>query len=69
MSHICERISQTSRSICARCATSSTRRPKLDAKIDGLKDTISRAQVRAVLLYVALAGSMLGVMAHGFGWL
>ena len=31
---------------------------KLDAKIDGLKDIISRAQVRAVLLYVALAGSM-----------
>jgi hypothetical protein len=28
-----------------------------------------RAQLWALLLYIALAGSMLGAMARGFGWI
>jgi hypothetical protein len=58
-------------------------RKDLAARIDGLsdkidsfrgelfavKESISSAKVWAVLLYAALAGSMLLVMAHGFHWI
>jgi hypothetical protein len=49
---------------------------RLDGKIDAVKDSItaltlrlSRFAVWAVLLYVALAGSLLFVLARGFKWL
>jgi len=41
----------------------------LDAKLDSLRDSISSAKVWALLLYVAQGATLLGVMAHGFGWL
>jgi hypothetical protein len=42
---------------------------RLDAKIDGLKASISTTQAWAIALYVALAAGMLGTMARGFGWI
>lgn len=42
---------------------------RVDDKIDQLGRSLAKAQVWAVLLYVALAGGMLGTMARGFGWL
>ena len=42
---------------------------KLDTKIDALTQTELRAQIWALLLYVALAAGILGAMARGFGWL
>jgi uncharacterized coiled-coil protein SlyX len=42
---------------------------RFDTKFDGLKDSIASAKVWALILYLALAGSMLGVMARGFGWI
>jgi hypothetical protein len=42
---------------------------KFDTKIDKLTNLLWRAQVWALLLYIALAASMLGTMAHGFGWI
>ena len=37
--------------------------------LDSVKDSISGAKTWALLLYIALAASLLGVMAKGFGWL
>jgi uncharacterized coiled-coil protein SlyX len=45
---------------------------KFDAnaqRIDALKDSISSAKTWALLLYFALAGSLFGAMARGFGWI
>jgi hypothetical protein len=41
----------------------------LAAKLDRLNDGISTAKISGVPLYFALAGTMLGVMARGFGWI
>jgi predicted nuclease with TOPRIM domain len=44
---------------------------KIDAfggKLDGLKDKLNSMATWAVLLYVALAGGLLTVMAKGFNW-
>lgn len=41
---------------------------KIDDKFDGLKDKLHSVTVWAVLLYVALAGGLLGVLAKGFKW-
>jgi len=38
-------------------------------KADEIKDSISSAKIWALLLYIALAGSLLFVMAKGFKWL
>jgi hypothetical protein len=37
--------------------------------IDALKETLASAQIGGILLYVALAGTMLLTMAKGFKWL
>ena len=42
---------------------------RMDAKVDAVKDSLLSAKVWALVLYFALAGSMLGVMARGFGWI
>jgi hypothetical protein len=34
-----------------------------------LQESISAAKIWALVLYVALAATMLGTMARGFGWL
>jgi hypothetical protein len=41
----------------------------LTQRFDALKDSVASVKVWALILYFALAGSMLGVMARGFGWL
>ena len=46
-----------------------TVRNDLTAKIDTVRDSIASAKVWALMLYLALAGSMLFVMARGFKWL
>jgi hypothetical protein len=46
-----------------------TRIDALAAKLDRLNDGISTAKISGLLLYFALAGTMLGVMARGFGWI
>jgi hypothetical protein len=42
---------------------------RLDDKIDSVKDSLASAKIWALLLYIAFAGGMLGVMARGFGWI
>jgi uncharacterized coiled-coil DUF342 family protein len=42
---------------------------KLNEKFDGLKDSLASAKIWALGLYIALAGSMFYVLAHGFTWL
>jgi hypothetical protein len=42
---------------------------QLNAKIDVVKDSLAAAKTWALILYVALAATMLGTMARGFGWL
>jgi hypothetical protein len=42
---------------------------QLNTKIDGLKDSLATTTVWALLLFIALAGAMLGTMARGFGWI
>ena len=46
-----------------------SRMDRLDAKVDAVKDALASAKVWALVLYFALAGTMLGVMARGFGWI
>jgi tetrahydromethanopterin S-methyltransferase subunit F len=46
-----------------------TRFDTLTGKIDRLNDGISSGKVSGLLLYFALAGTLLGVMARGFGWI
>lgn len=41
----------------------------LNAKFDGLRDSFAKAQIWALLLYIALAATMFGTMARGFGWI
>lgn len=40
----------------------------LEGKLDGLKDKLHSVTVWALLLYIALAGSLLTVLAKGFKW-
>jgi outer membrane murein-binding lipoprotein Lpp len=41
----------------------------LTARDDSLKDSVARAKVWALVLYIALAATMLGTMARGFHWI
>jgi hypothetical protein len=40
----------------------------LEGKLDGLKDKLNSVTVWALLLYIALSGSLLTVLAKGFKW-
>jgi predicted RNase H-like nuclease (RuvC/YqgF family) len=42
---------------------------RVDARIDTLAASLASAKVWALALYVALAGSLFGVLARGFGWI
>ena len=44
-------------------------RDKVDTKLDALTQAISRAQIWALMLYIALAAGMFGTLARGFGWI
>jgi hypothetical protein len=41
---------------------------RLTGRIDALKVIFHSTRIWALLLYIALAGAMLGTMARGFGW-
>jgi predicted nucleic acid-binding Zn-ribbon protein len=41
----------------------------LGTRFDVLKDSLHSAKIWALALYVALAATMLGTMARGFGWI
>jgi len=42
---------------------------RIEKDIGAIKESLASAKVWAIGLYVALAGTMLYVMAHGFKWL
>ncbi len=42
---------------------------RLNDKVDAVRDSIATAKIWALLLYFAQSAALLGVMAHGFGWL
>ena len=42
---------------------------KFDKKFDGVKDSIAKAKVWALVLYIALAGGLFGTLARGFDWI
>jgi len=42
---------------------------KINEQLAGLRDSLWSAKLWAIGLYVALSGTMLLVMAHGFKWL
>jgi len=42
---------------------------KFDRKYDSLQDKLSRAQIWALFLYIALATGTFGTMARAFGWI
>ena len=46
-----------------------TRFDRVDSRMDGLTESIWRAQIWALLLYIALAAGVFGTMARGFGWI
>ena len=41
----------------------------LNARIDGVKDSLASAKLWALVLYIALAGSLFATLARGFGWI
>lgn len=41
----------------------------LNKEISGIREMLASAKVWAIMLYMALAGTMLYVMARGFKWL
>jgi hypothetical protein len=41
----------------------------VNAKIDKLRESLASAIVWALVLYVALAGTLFGTLARGFGWI
>jgi hypothetical protein len=44
-------------------------RQVMDERFEKLKDSLASAKIWALGLYIALAGSMFYVLAHGFKWL
>ena len=50
-------------------ATADSLKDGINAAIHSLKDRINATTVWALLLYFALAGTLLGVMAKGFKWI
>jgi len=42
---------------------------RLESKFDLLIQLVWRAQIWALLLYIALAAGMFGTLARGFGWI
>lgn len=38
-------------------------------KLDAVRDSIAKAQLSALLLYIALAAGVFSTMARGFGWI
>lgn len=46
-----------------------TVRYDLSGKIDAIKESLASAKVWALMLYFALAGSLLYVLARGFKWI
>src|SRR5262245_50277758 len=42
---------------------------RLDSKIDRQSEMLASAKIWALLLYFAQSAALLGVMAHGFGWI
>jgi t-SNARE complex subunit (syntaxin) len=42
---------------------------EIRGKVDDLKDSIASTKIWALMLYIALAGTLLLVMAKGFKWL
>jgi outer membrane murein-binding lipoprotein Lpp len=44
-------------------------RDKMDERFAQLAESLASAKIWALVLYIALAGSLFGVLARGFGWL
>jgi predicted nucleic acid-binding Zn-ribbon protein len=44
-------------------------RREMSASLDAIRESIASAKIGGVLLYVALAGTLLVTMAKGFKWL
>ena len=42
---------------------------RFDGKLETLKDSINKATIWALLLYIALAAATYGTMARAFGWI
>jgi uncharacterized protein YlxW (UPF0749 family) len=42
---------------------------KVDDKVEQLRESLASAKIWALGLYIALAGSLFYVLAHGFRWL
>jgi hypothetical protein len=69
VAHVRSDVSDIKTDLRARFDRVDTRLDRVDTRIDALIQSVSRAQVWALMLYIALAGAILGVMARGFGWL
>lgn len=41
----------------------------LDAKIDAIREALASAKIWALGLYIALAGALFAALARGFGWI
>jgi uncharacterized coiled-coil protein SlyX len=41
----------------------------METKLDALTNELSRAEIWALMLYIALAAGLFGTLAHSFGWI
>ena len=69
VAHLCTDVADIKVDLRARFDKVDARMDRLDVKMDAVKDAVASAKVWALVLYFALAGSVLGVMARGFGWI
>lgn len=69
VSHLRSDVADIKVDLRARFDKVDARMDRMDAKVDTIRDSLASAKVWALILYFALAGGMLGVMARGFGWI
>jgi hypothetical protein len=69
VAHVRTEVSDIKSDLRVRFDRVDTRIDRLDSKLDALTHAVFRAQISALLLYIALAAGMFGTMARGFGWI
>ena len=67
--NINERFDKSAASVDQRFQRADDRFESLEHKIEQIKDSLASAKIWALGLYIAFAGSIFYVMAHGFKWL
>src|SRR5690606_19861557 len=63
---LCDKVDAINTKLSERIEASTA---SLNARIDGLKDSLAATKLWALVLYIAVAGSLFATLARGFGWI